>query len=160
VKHVLVLLAAAAWAVPLAAQIDYRNLDDDRPLRIEDAYPIERFAFEAILPTFAALEREGRSRYGFVPELAFGLAPGAAAGMKLPIAGTRGEPTDRFGPAGVRGFFLFNLSTETRTLPGLALRLDATVPVGAELAGEGASASIKALATRSFGRQRVHVNAA
>ena len=34
----------------LPAQIDYRNLDDERPLFSEDAYPIERHAFEFLLP--------------------------------------------------------------------------------------------------------------
>ena len=158
-KHVLGLLAATAWAVPLTAQVDYRNLDDDRPLRIEDAYAIERFAFELILPAFAAFEQGGGGRYGFVPELSFGLLPGATAGLKLPVVGIGGEPADQFGLAGVRAFFLVNLSTETPTLPGMALRLDVTGPLGGELAGAGGSASIKALATRSFGRQRVHLNA-
>jgi hypothetical protein len=160
VKYVLGLLAATAWSVPLAAQVDYRNLDDDRPIRIEDAYPVERFAFELILPSFAAFERGGAGHYGFVPELSFGILPGAALGVKLPVAGTWGEASDRFGPAGVRAFFFVNLTTETVSLPGLALRLDATAPLGGELAGDGGAASIKALATRSFGRQRIHLNAA
>lgn len=157
-KYVLGLFAAAAWSLPLAAQVDYRNLDDDRPLRIEDAYAIERFAFELILPSFAAFEQGGGGRYGFVPELSFGVLPGATVGLKLPIAGVAGEPSNQFGFAGVRGFLLVNLSTETRILPGMALRLDVSGPVGGELAGVGGSGSIKALATRSFGRQRVHLN--
>jgi hypothetical protein len=39
-----------AVAAPAAAQIDYRNLDDDRPTRVEDAYPAERYAFELLIP--------------------------------------------------------------------------------------------------------------
>src|SRR5688572_23274403 len=39
------------WAVhtvsPAAAQTDYYNIDSGRPVRIEDAYPVERYAFEA-----------------------------------------------------------------------------------------------------------------
>lgn len=159
-KYVLGLLAATVWSVPLAAQVDYRNLDDDRPLRIEDAYAIERFAFELILPSFAAFERGGAGHYGLVPELSFGILPGAALGMKLPIAGTWGEASNRFGLAGARAFFFVNLATETVSLPGLAARLDVTAPLGGALAGEGGAASIKALATRSFGPQRVHLNAA
>jgi hypothetical protein len=160
VKYVLGLLAATAWAVPLAAQVDYRNLDDDRPLRVEDAYPVERFAFELILPSFAAFERGGAGHYGVVPELSFGILPGAALGVKLPVAGTWGDPSDRLGLAGARAFLFVNLTRETASLPGLGVRLDATAPLGGELAGEGGAASIKAVATRSFGRQRVHLNAA
>ena len=32
------------------AQLDYRNLDDDRPTLIEDAYPLERYGFEILAP--------------------------------------------------------------------------------------------------------------
>ena len=35
---------------PLPAQIDYRNLDDGRPIATEDAYPVERYAFELLAP--------------------------------------------------------------------------------------------------------------
>ncbi len=48
-----VVLAAAATvlpAAPLHGQIDYRNLDDERPVITEDAYPIERFGFELLAP--------------------------------------------------------------------------------------------------------------
>lgn len=157
-KRALLAWAAAVAAAPLAAQVDYRNLDDDRPLRVEDAYPVERYAFELIVPGFAAFERGG-GHFGFVPELSFGVLPGAAIGLKAPLAGTWGRADDEYDLAGLRGFFLANLTTETGTLPGLAVRLDATAPVGGA-AGEGASASIKALATRSFGRHRAHLNAA
>jgi hypothetical protein len=47
------LATAALGAFPagqLAAQIDYRNLDEGRPLQTEDAYPIERHAFELVIP--------------------------------------------------------------------------------------------------------------
>ena len=43
----------------LTAQIDYRNLDDDRPTLTEDAYPIERHAFEVLLPYRFERERGG-----------------------------------------------------------------------------------------------------
>ena len=35
---------------PAVAQIDYRNLDDDRPVVSEDAYPVERYGFELLAP--------------------------------------------------------------------------------------------------------------
>jgi len=38
----------ALTATEAAAQIDYRNLDDERPVAVEDAYPIERYAFELL----------------------------------------------------------------------------------------------------------------
>ena len=45
-------LLGLALLVPaaVAAQADYRNLDDDRPSAVEDAYPLERRALELSLP--------------------------------------------------------------------------------------------------------------
>jgi hypothetical protein len=46
----------------LAAQMDYRNLDDDRPTRVEDAYPAERYAFELIVrPRCGTMARRWRA---------------------------------------------------------------------------------------------------
>ena len=43
-------LSLTFLAPPVSAQIDYRNLDDDRPAVTEDAYPVERYAFELLAP--------------------------------------------------------------------------------------------------------------
>ncbi len=157
-RRLVQLLAAVALVPPLAAQIDYRNLDDDRPLRVEDAYAIEWKAFEVVLPWFSAHGGPEPFHYAIVPELVYGFIPGGALGFKLPLAGVSGDSADRFGMAGVKAFALVNLTTETRHGPGLALRLDAAAAAGS-LAGRGSGAAISVLATRSFGRHRVHVNA-
>ena len=39
-----------SFLTPAWAQIDYRNLDDERPVVTEDAYPVERYAFEFLAP--------------------------------------------------------------------------------------------------------------
>ena len=57
---------AACWAAalavfgaaPLAAQTDFRNLDEARPIRTEDALPVDHYGFELSLPY--ALEAEAR----------------------------------------------------------------------------------------------------
>jgi hypothetical protein len=56
-------------------------------------------------------------------------------------------------------FGLYNFNTESRSLPALSLRADASFPVGS-LAGEGTRFAIKGIATRSWGRMRVHANVA
>ncbi len=140
------------------AQIDYRNLDDDRPVITEDAYPIERYAFEFLAPYRFEAEAEGQL-HTVVPEVEYGLARNAQVGLKLPLTAANGATgTDR-GLAGLRVFGLYNFNTESRWLPALALRADATFPVGS-LAGDGSRFAIKAIATRSWGRMRAHVNAA
>jgi hypothetical protein len=145
-------------ATPAAAQIDYRNLDDDRPVVTEDAYPVERYAFELLAPYRFEAEADGAELHTTVPEAAYGLARNAQVGVKLPVAGVSdGNGTD-WGLAGLRLFGLYNFNTESRMLPAISLRGDASFPVGS-LAGDGSRVSLKAIATRSWGRMRVHINA-
>ncbi|MEO8451611.1 MAG: hypothetical protein ABI647_17590 [Gemmatimonadota bacterium] len=155
-------LAAAKLAVDPtagAAQIDYRNLDDDRPTRVEDAYPVERHAFEWILPWhFEAQAGAGRT-HAIIPELSYGIFSNAQLGVKLAAAWLDENGRSNFGLSGVRVFGLYNFNTESPSLPAFSLRLDATLPVG-ELAASKAQVAVKALATRSWGRNRFHLNAA
>ncbi len=142
---------------PLSAQIDYRNLDDDRPVVTEDAYPVERYAFELLAPYRFESEAGGTQLHIAVPEVEYGLARNTQVGLKLPLAAAdQGTETD-WGLAGLRVFGLYNFNTESRRLPALALRADATFPVGS-LAGEGSRFAIKGIATRSWGRMRAHLN--
>jgi hypothetical protein len=140
------------------AQIDYRNLDDDRPVVTEDAYPVERYAFELLGPYRFADEAGGTQHHTLVPEVAYGLARNAQVGLKLPFAGVDAGTGTDWGLAGLRLFGLYNFNTDGRRLPALSLRADATLPVGS-LAGEGSRFAIKAIATRSWGRTRAHLNA-
>lgn len=144
---------------PLAAQTDYRNLDDDRPLETEDAYPIERHAFEFLLPYTFEDERSGVRLHTFVPEVAYGIIRNGQVGIKAPIAGLTGAGSSDWGLAGLRVFGLYNLNTEGRLLPALSGRGDILLPVGA-LAGDATRVTLKAIATRSWGRNRLHLNAA
>jgi len=155
----LAILFAAATSRELAAQIDYRNLDDHRPVRTEDAYPIERFAFEFLLPYEYENELDGKSVHVLTPELAYGVADNAQVGLKLPLAARRRDADTDWGLAGPRLFALYNLNTETPALPALALRADVAVPVGG-FGGDDPQLSLKGIATRSWGRTRLHLNGA
>lgn len=146
----------AGFPAALSAQIDYRNLDDDRPLSVEDAYPIEHFAFELLLPY--GFERSGgHSLHAVTPELAWGALSNLHLGMKLPIALSADGPSES-GIAGARGFLVYNLSTESPLLPAVGARADLSLPVGA-LGGRGARGAVSLLLTRSFGAFRLHGNA-
>jgi hypothetical protein len=144
---------------PAAAQIDYRNLDDHRPVRTEDAYPIERFAFELILPYEYENGLGGEQLHVTVPELSYGVLANTQIGLKLPLA-ARHEPSGTdWGLAGPRLFALYNVNTESGWLPALAVRADFAVPLG-NLAGDNPQVTFKGIATRSWGRTRLHVNGA
>ena len=150
-------LAAALAARPAAAQTDYYNTDAGRPITIEDAYPIERRAFELQLAPLR-LERSSGAEYhwGLEPELAYGILPRTQLEVGLPLAFVErgGERTS--GLAGVEVSMMHNLNVET-TIPALALVADVLIPAG-RLAPEKAYPSIKGIATKTFSWARFHGN--
>jgi hypothetical protein len=147
--------------VSASAQLDYRNLDAERPVTTEDAYPVERHAFELLAPYQFERERGGGWLHVVAPELAYGAADNAQLGIAAPFAGLGGTGAGAgpdWGLAGLDLFALYNFNTESLALPALSLRADASLPIG-PLAGSGARVGVKAIATRSWGRSRVHANA-
>jgi hypothetical protein len=151
--------AGLAAAVPAAAQIDYRNLDDDRPAATEDAYPIERYAFELTAPYRYEAEAEGSKLHLVVPEVAYGLLPNAEVGLEAPLAAVDVGPDTDWGLAGLQAFAFYNFNTESSALPALSLRGDLSLPVGS-LAGDATRFTLKGIATRTWGRTRFHLNLA
>ena len=81
-----VALAAALTGRRAAAQIDYRNLDEGRPVHTEDAYAVERYAFELVLPYAYEDERGPGWSHLVAPELAYGVLLNMHVGVKLPLA--------------------------------------------------------------------------
>ncbi len=150
------LTLVAAFPATVSAQIDYRNLDEDRPLAVEDAYPVEHYAFEVLLPY--GFERSGgTSLHTVTPEMAWGALSNLHLGIKVPVALSAEGPGES-GIAGARGFLVYNLFTESRSLPAVGARADLSLPVGA-LGGRGARGAVSLLLTRSLGAFRLHGNA-
>jgi hypothetical protein len=145
-------------AAPVRAQIDYRNLDDERPLFSEDAYPIERYAFELLIPYRYEAEAGGERVHASVLELGYGAAANTQLGVHVPFAVVDEPDGVEAGLAGIQPFVLYNFNTEGPWLPALALRGDLSLPVGS-LGGEGTRFTIRAIATRSWGLTRLHLNA-
>ena len=147
-----------------AAQIDYRNIDDDRPTLLEDAYPTEFRAFEVLAPYQFEAEAGPGHVHLFELEITYGLFRNFQTGVKFPIAGVGktapgGSSATEWGLAGIRAFGLYNFFSEGRWLPALSLRSDVTVPVGS-LAGDVTRVSVKGIATRTWGFNRLHLNVA
>jgi len=135
--------------IPLAAQTDYRNLDDHRPVRTEDAYAIERYAFELILPYEYENGLGAEQLHQVAPEISYGLLANTQVGVKLPFAAFRRRAGTDWGFGGPRLFALHNFNTESPGLPALALRADLSLHV---------QLTLTAIATRSWGRTRLHLN--
>jgi hypothetical protein len=149
----------------LGAQIDYRNIDDDRPILSEDAYPIERHAWELLLPYRFEREREGARIHLSELEIEYGAFMNAHVGVKALLAAVRPPddpalPVDTdWGIGGLRFFALYNFFTEGPVVPAISLRGDLGVPVG-NLAGDAFRGAAKLIVTRSWGRTRFHLNVA
>lgn len=151
-------LMAAASPGTAQAQTDFYNLDKDRPLRIEDAYATKRYAFELKMsPLTLSQIRDGTVRYRPALELKHGVLPGldVSAGVKLGVERSRTSGTER-SDTELELSSLLNLTTETRWLPALGLRLTGHLPVEGD---EPRSLELRGLATRSIGGPvRAHVN--
>ena len=156
-----VVVAALCPIASAVGQTDYRNLDDSRPVHTEDAYAVERYAFELI--TGAALEKDagGFETTTFTAELEHGVVMNGQIGLAAPLAvvSPAGSGLGTLGLVGLRLHALYNFNTESGGLPALALRTDLALPVGA-LAGDVARVTVKAIATRSWGLTRAHANVA
>ena len=140
------------------AQTDYYNTDAGRPLTIEDAYATERYAFELQLaPLRLERLRGGTYRWGFEPELAYGILPRTQFEIGLPITVNDRGVGSRSGISGLDISILHNLNVETSSLPAFGVSAQLLLPVG-PLAPDNAHPSFKAIATRTIGGARFHVN--
>lgn len=153
-------LFVAPWLAtsPLTAQTDYYNTDAGRPIRIEDAYAIERRAVELQLaPLRLERARGGSYRWGIEPEIAIGLLPRTQVEIGFPLAHVEGSAMRRTSAlAGIELSALYNLNAETR-LPALAVVADVLLPAGG-FGPDRPYPSIKAIATKTFPWARLHVN--
>jgi hypothetical protein len=153
-------LALHALAAEARAQTDYYNTDAGRPVRIEDAYPVERRAVELQLaPLRLERPRGGAYQWGVEPELAVGILPRTQLEVGLPLVFADAGPGTRrsAGLAGVELSALHNLNVETR-IPALAVGAEVLLPVG-PLAPARSYASVTGIATRTLPWARFHANA-
>ena len=156
-RLLLIALAVAAPAT-LHAQIDYRNLDDGRPSEVEDAYPVERHAFEFVAP-WRTRHADGVTTHLFAPELEYGVVMNGEMGVKVVGAGINGPAGSDIGLAGIGVGGLYSLNTESPSLPAAAIRAEVLFPAGA-LAGSDVRGLVKLILTRNLGALRLHANAA
>jgi hypothetical protein len=142
----------------LAAQTDYYNTDAGRPVRIEDATPTARFAFDFHFPT-ARVERldGGVTRTRVEPAFSYGILPRTAVEVRAAFVFREPAATPRAGMSGVGVGLVSALNAETRHLPGLALAAELFAPTGSAKTG-GPAYSLRSLVTRTTTLARVHAN--
>jgi hypothetical protein len=149
-------LGTALVAAGNTQAIDHSNLDEGRPLRLEDPYPIAHgeWAIEAGVGFLS--ERQG-SDHGILPiEFLYGAAPN----LHLRLGATLStdphevdEPT-RSGDLQLGG--LYNFNQETLALPAFGFEAVLNLPSGVD--SSGLDARVKGLVTKSFDRLSLHAN--
>ena len=151
------MLWALAAAPAVRAQTDYYNTDAGRPIRVEDAYPVERRAFELQLAPLRLERSRGAYSWGIEPEAAFGFLPRTHMEVGFPLAlidSPFGRTTS--GLAGVELSLLHNLNVET-AIPALAIVGDVLLPAGG-FGPDKAYPSVKGIATKTLSWMRFHAN--
>jgi hypothetical protein len=160
-RALVALTVLVASAGPLAAQTDFYNTDRGRPLTVEDAIVVERHAFELqAAPLRATRVSRGVTHWGVAPELAWGILPRTQVEIALPVVMQEEPGRDKplMALAGVELEALHQLNAETMGLPALAVGAAVHLRAG-PLAPRRAVTTLRALATRTLGWGRVHLNA-
>ena len=142
----------------LHAQTDFYNTSAGRPVRIEDAVPIEYRAVELNVAPLRLDFLKDETRYWTVrPEATIGILPRTHLQLSMPIAYLDHPTTSARGVAGVNISLLHALNMET-SIPALAIAADVSLPAG-PLGGESTYGTLKGIVTRTLPWARVHANA-
>ncbi|MBI3300970.1 MAG: hypothetical protein HYZ72_02675 [Deltaproteobacteria bacterium] len=144
------LAAVPGWAV------DHNNLDEGRPLRLEDAYPIAYGELSVETGPRFSLNRRSADRFSFPVEILYGAYWNLHLGLGSTPA-TEPRTIDEPEKSGdLRTFALYNFNQETLRLPALAAKVSLNFPTGVR--SRGVDTELKAMVTRSFGPTRMHLN--
>jgi hypothetical protein len=140
-----------------ACAIDHKNLDENRPIRLEDAYPISSGEIAVEAGGGFKLVRRGAD-HGFFPvELLYGALPNLQIGVGSVLLTDPREIDDRPKSGDLHLSALYNFNQETLSLPALALKLGLDTPTG--VGGRGYGVEVKGIVTKSIERLSLHLNA-
>jgi hypothetical protein len=140
------------------AQVDYRNTDSGRPVRIGDAMPTARRSLELNFGNGRVDKLSlGRYRLQLEPRLAYGILPRTEIALRAPIFANERAARPRQGIGGVGLSAEHQLALESMHVPALALAGELFVPTGPQAVS--AMYSVKGLLTRTFPAGRLHLNA-
>jgi len=155
------LLIACLAAPVLRAQVEYYDLEAGRPLRVQDAYAIERYGWDVQAGAgTASCSCSCSCSYLLDIALAYGVLPRTQIEVTAPFASSPEPAGGRMSGLEGLGFgALYNLNTETLSLPALAVGAHVTTTAGS-LAPAAPLLSLEGIATRSWPGLRLHLNAA
>lgn len=142
----------------LRAQTDFYNTSLGRPIRIEDAVPVEYRAVELNLaPVRLDFMSQDTRFWSLHPEATIGILPRTQLQLAIPLGYLDASGTSAQGVAGLDVSVLHALNMET-SIPALALAGDISLPVG-PLGGSSTYGTVKGIVTRTLSWARFHGNA-
>jgi hypothetical protein len=152
------ILSSFLVAVPLTAQTEYHELESGRPSTVEDAFATPRQAIELQLAP-ATLEQfgNGLTRVTLEPAVSYGILPRTDIELIAPFIFREAgyKPAHGITQFGIAA--LYNFNNESTLWPAFALKGEIAFPAG----GAPTSGTLyegRAIATRTFGGLRVHLN--
>src|SRR5262245_49671857 len=147
---VALLLGLITAAAGVAEAIDHTNLDEGRPLRLEDAYPIAHGEIAVEAGAGVTLPRRGPDRGVFGVELLYGALPNLQIGIGS-LLSTDPRAIDEPPRSGdLRLSALYNFNQETISVPAFAAKLGLDTPTGVGARGFGVE--LKGIVTKSIER--------
>lgn len=136
--------------------LDHDNLDPNRPLQVEDAYPIPEGEIALESGVRVNDRREGRTRFAFQPQILYGVFRNTQIEIQSDLFTESATVVGPNRSGDLRLGVLYNFNTETLTLPALAMSLELDVPTGVQ--SKGVDTKVTGILTRSVGRLRFHIN--
>jgi hypothetical protein len=156
-RVVILVVVALLVIVTDTVAIDHTNLDEGRPLRLEDAYPIAHGEIAVEAGSGVTLPRRGPNRGVFGVELLYGALPNLhiSIGSLLSTDARAIDEPPRSGDLHLSA--LYNFNQETISVPAFAAKLGLNTPTGVDARGFGVD--LKGIVTKSIERLGVHLNA-
>jgi hypothetical protein len=140
-----------------SSQTDYFNTDRGRPLLVQDAHAIERYALEVqVAPSSRWSRVSSGTAWSLETALAYGLFPRTQVELAVPVAISDGSSAD-LSVIGVHASLLHALNVETLGMPALAFEIAGDVPIGEDAPSPYASLGL--IVTRTLPFARMHLNA-
>ncbi len=159
IRNVLCLSVMLFVPISVTAQDDFLHVDEGRPIRIGDAYPIKFMEWEWEIGTSADLAEGGNYETAGVIEFKLGIARNFELGIETRSALTREAGVSQSGIEEFATHLLFNLNQEGVSMPAFAIRGDLIAAGVGAVGRQDPAAAIKGLVTRTLGGWRAHVNA-
>jgi hypothetical protein len=128
-------LALLMVTAPAAYAIDHKNLDEGRPLRLDDAYAIASGELAVEVGAGFALERRGPDRGVFPLEVLYGAFPNLQLGLGTTLLTDPREVHEQTKSGDLRVSGLYNVNQETLTLPAFGFKLALNLPTGVGSSG-------------------------